>query len=176
MGNLRRIIMGSQNNESVENAVGVKVIIAFIVGIICLMVGSDVFHVHSEHEFDLHSEEWIKKIKAKELEMIAWQQANLDTIIPGIIDPESSDESQNMTELLSDSWTASSFSAVNTELTSMLPSIGNLTVHQSHLCRLECIMNTACGSWSQYQDSCTLYPITLTFDTSPLENATSGIE
>ena len=41
------------------------------------------FHVHSEHEFDLHSEEWIKKIKAKELEMIAWQQANLDTIIPG---------------------------------------------------------------------------------------------
>ena len=91
------------------------------------------------------------------------------------------------------------------ELTSMLPSIGNLTVHQSHLCRLECIMNTACGSWSQYQESCTLYPITLSFDTrirlkcfhvplfspykdslgsdelfvnetSPLENATSGIE
>ena len=51
------------------------------------------------------------------------------------------------------------------ELTSMLPSIGNLTVHQSHLCRLECIMNTACGSWSQYQESCTLYPITLSFDT-----------
>ena len=46
---------------------------------------SDVFHVHSEHEFDLHSEEWIKKIKAKELEMIAWQQANLDTIIPGFL-------------------------------------------------------------------------------------------
>ena len=26
-------------------------------------------------------------------------------------------------------------------------------------------MNTECGSWSQYQDSCTLYPITLSFDT-----------
>ena len=39
----------------------------------------------------------------------------------GIIDPESSDESsQNMTELLSDSWTASSFSAVNTGLSSYL--------------------------------------------------------
>ena len=38
----------------------------------------------------------------------------------GIIDPESSDESVNMTELLSDSWTASSFSAVNTGLSSYL--------------------------------------------------------
>ena len=46
---------------------------------------SDVFHVHNEHEFHLHSEEWIQKIKAKELEMIAWQQANLDTIIPGLL-------------------------------------------------------------------------------------------
>ena len=43
------------------------------------------FHVHNEHEFHLHSEEWIQKIKAKELEMIAWQQANLDTIIPGLL-------------------------------------------------------------------------------------------
>ena len=38
----------------------------------------------------------------------------------GIIDPESPDESMNMTELLSDSWTASSFSAVNTGLSSYL--------------------------------------------------------
>ena len=71
--------------------------------------------------------------------MIAWQQANLDTIIPGeiksfalpnqlivkflgIIDPESSDDDQplNITELLSDSWAASSFSAVNTGLSSYL--------------------------------------------------------
>lgn len=43
------------------------------------------FHVHNEHEFHLHSEEWIQKIKAKELEMIAWQQANLDIIIPGLL-------------------------------------------------------------------------------------------
>ena len=46
---------------------------------------SDVFHVHNEHEFHVNSEEWIQKIKAKELEMIAWQQANLDIIIPGFL-------------------------------------------------------------------------------------------
>ena len=37
-----------------------------------------------------------------------------------IIDPESSDEPLNITELLSDSWAASSFSAANTGLSSYL--------------------------------------------------------
>merc|ERR1719153_1677074 len=103
--------------------------------------------------------------------MIAWQQANLDTIIPGknsyligIIDPsESSEDKLNMTELLNENWKASSFSALDTELTSTESSIGNLTVRGSYLCRLECVMNKGCGMWSQYQDTCTLYPITLDF-------------
>ena len=45
-----------------ENAVGVKIIIGFIVGIICLMVGSDVFHVHSEQALAEHAASWNDKL------------------------------------------------------------------------------------------------------------------
>lgn len=47
------------------------------------MVGSDVFHVHSEHELHVHEAEWQEKIESKKQEMIQWQYENLDLVIPG---------------------------------------------------------------------------------------------
>ena len=47
------------------------------------MVGSDVFHVHSEHELHVHEAEWQAKIDTKRQEMIQWQYENLDLVIPG---------------------------------------------------------------------------------------------
>ena len=45
------------------------------------MVGSDVFHVHSEHELHVHEAEWQAKIDTKRQEMIQWQYENLDLVI-----------------------------------------------------------------------------------------------
>ena len=47
------------------------------------MVGSDVFHVHSEHELLESASEWTDRINELKRNMTQWQYENLDIVIPG---------------------------------------------------------------------------------------------
>merc|ERR1711935_428593 len=152
--------MGS-GTESVENAVGVKIIIGFIVGIICLMVGGDVFHVHSEQALLENASAWNDRINELKRNMTQWQYENLDMVIPEIVVAEFEDKEETFKHHFlgplqtGDQWEAVSYQANNFYIWPWaMEQLANFSTESTLDCRLACLADYSCGSWFHYGHFC----------------------